>query len=508
MITKQSIGKPPKRVKGGPSEKVLMVVGATGAGKSTLINGMVNYILGVEWKDDFRFKLIEEDKSVSQAYSQRKDITAYTIYPQKGSAIPYIFTIIDTPGFGDTEGLKRDRLIISQIKEFFSIPPPNGIDHLDAVGFVTQVSLARLTPTQEYIFNSVLSIFGNDVSKNIFMMLTFADGQHPPVLEAISRANIPSGKYFKFNNSALFAKNKETEESFDAMFWKMGYLSFQNFFTEFAKAESVSLRLTKEVLNEREQLQILIEGLNPQITMGLNKIEEMRQEELVLQHHVSEIETNKDFTYEVVITKPNYIDLKGTGRHTTTCLKCNYTCHQNCMIADDSSKRGCWAMNSATGNCRICTLNCFWSNHKNLPYIIKYESVVETRTSADLQMKYERAVSGKSKIEGMIEQLEEFLQGVHSGVLTMINKAQQSLRRLDEIALKPNPLTQVQYLELVIESEKNEAKPGWKQRVEYFEEAKRHAEILSKVKDVNAGQQIIQEKARSGEKWYSRFKFR
>ena len=498
MITKQSIGKPPKRVKGGPSEKVLMVVGATGAGKSTLINGMVNYILGVEWKDDFRFKLIEEDKSVSQAYSQRKDITAYTIYPQKGSAIPYIFTIIDTPGFGDTEGLKRDRLIISQIKEFFSIPPPNGIDHLDAVGFVTQVSLARLTPTQEYIFNSVLSIFGNDVSKNIFMMLTFADGQHPPVLEAISRANIPSGKYFKFNNSALFAKNKETEESFDAMFWKMGYLSFQNFFTEFAKAESVSLRLTKEVLNEREQLQTLIEGLNPQITMGLNKIEEMRQEELVLQHHVSEIETNKDFTYEVVITKPNYIDLKGTGRHTTTCLKCNYTCHQNCMIADDSSKRGCWAMNSATGNCRICTLNCIWSAHKNLPYIIKYESVVETRTSSDLQMKYERAVSGKSKIEGMIEQLEEFLQGVHSSVMTMINKAQQSLRRLDEIALKPNPLTQVQYLELVIESEKNEAKPGWKQRVEYFEEAKRHAEILSKVKDVNAGQQIIQEK---GSKW-------
>ena len=291
------------------------------------------------------------------------------------------------------------------------------------------------------------------------------------------------------------------------MFWKMGHLSFQNFFAEFAKAEKVSLRLTKEVLNEREQLQTLIEGLNPQITVGLNKIEEMRQEELVLQHHVSEIETNKDFTYEVVITKPNYIDLKGTGRHTTTCLKCNYTCHQDCQIADDSSKRGCWAMNRATGNCRICTLNCIWSDHKNLPYIIEYESVVETRTSADLQTKYERAVSGKSKIEGMIEQLEEFLQGVHSSVMTMINKAQQSLRRLDEIALKPNPLTQVQYLELVIESEKNEAKPGWKQRVEYFEEAKRHAEILSKVKDVKAGEKIIQEKARGGEKWYSRFKF-
>lgn len=507
MIARQSIGKAPRRVKGGLTEKVLMVVGATGAGKTTLINGMVNFILGVDWKDPFRYKLVVENKSVSQANSQTKDITAYTFYPMKGSAIPYTFTIIDTPGFGVTEGLKRDKFITSQIKEFFSIPPPNGIDHLDGIGFVTQASLARLTPPQEYIFNSVLSIFGNDVSKNIFMMLTFADGQQPPVLEAIKKANIPSDKYFKFNNSALFADNKETKESFDAMFWKMGFLSFQNFFAEFAKTESVSLRLTKEVLNEREELQALIEGLNPQITKGLNKIEEMRQEELVLQHHVKEIETNKDFTYEVEVTKPCYVSLQGTGRHTTTCLKCNYTCHKDCQIADDCNKRGCWAMDKTTGDCRICTLNCIWSDHKNLPYLIEYETVTETRTSAELQAKYETAVSGKSKVEGMIQQLELFLQGVHTGVMTMINRAQQSLRRLDEIALKPNPLTQVQYLELLIESEKNEAKPGWKQRVQYFEEAKRHAVILSKVKDAKEAQKMIQGNVRSGEGWYSRFKY-
>jgi len=507
MITRQSIGRPPRRVKGRLTEKVLMVVGATGAGKTTLINGMVNFILGVDWRDTFRYKLVVENKGVSQANSQTKEITAYTFYPMKGSAIPYTLTIIDTPGFGDTEGLKRDKFITSQIKEFFSIPPPNGIDHLDGIGFVTQASLARLTPPQEYIFNSVLSIFGNDVSKNIFMMLTFADGQQPPVLEAIKKANIPSDKYFKFNNSALFAENKETKESFDAMFWKMGFLSFQNFFAEFAKTESVSLRLTKEVLNEREQLQTLIEGLNPQITKGLNKIEEMRQEELVLQHHVKEIETNKDFTYEVEVTKPRYVNLKGTGRHTTTCLKCNYTCHQDCKIADDCEKRRCWAMDKRTGDCRICTLNCIWSDHKNLPYLIEYETVTEIRTSADLQAKYETAISGKSKVEGMIQQLEEFLQGVHTSVMTMINRAQQSLRRLDEIALKPNPLTQVQYLELLIESEKNEAKPGWKQRVQYFEEAKRHALILSKVKDAKEAQKMIQGNVRSGEGWYSRFKY-
>ena len=388
MIARQSIGKP-SRIGRGETEKVFMVVGATGAGKTTLINGMVNYILGVQWKDEFRFKVITEETKVTQAHSQTQDITAYTFNPMKGSAVPYTFTIIDTPGFGGTEGLRRDKKITEQIKEFFSIPPPDGIDHLDGVGFVVQASQARLTSTQEYIFDSILSIFGNDVSKNIFMMITFADGQRPPVLEAIKEAKIPSQseKYFKFNNSALFAENNEESElSFDEMFWKMGFLSFNQFFTEFPKAESVSLRLTQEVLNEREQLHVLIEGLNVQIMLGLNKLEEMRQEEIVLQQREMEIETNKDFTYTVDVTKPRYTSLEGTGQHTTTCGPCHTTCHTYCMIIDDAMKHYCWAMDEV-GNCRICPRHCSWSDHRNLPYLIQYVTMTETRTVEDLKKK-------------------------------------------------------------------------------------------------------------------------
>lgn len=528
MIARQSIGKP-YRIGRGEVEKVFMVVGATGAGKTTLINGMVNYILGVDWKDDFRFKVITEETQQSQAHSQTQDITAYTFHPMKGSAIPYTFTIIDTPGFGGTEGLERDKKITEQIKEFFSIPPPDGIDHLDGIGFVVQNSQARLTQTQEYIFDSILSIFGNDVSRNILMMITFADGQRPPVLEAIREANIPnhSEKYFKFNNSALFAENEESGEmSFDEMFWKMGSRSFEHFFEEFPKIESVSLHLTKEVLKEREELYVLVEGLNVQITLGLNKLEEMRQEEIVLQQREKEIETNKDFTYQVRVTKPVYTNLEDTGRHTTTCIPCNKTCHKNCKIPDDGKKHKCWAMDGR-GRCRICPQNCVWSEHKNRPYLIEYEAVMETRTAEDLKKKYHRAVRQKATSEQMMKLMEKSLQDVHVQVLTMIKKAQQSLRRLDEIALKPNPLTQVEYLELLIESEKREAKPGWKQRIKYLEVAKSHAEILSKVKDEKESQRLMQKLSRdvnvgeeektrksleklsldTADKWYSRFKF-
>ena len=132
------------------TEKVLMVVGATGAGKTTLINGMVNYILNVQWKNNFRFKLITEEKK-TQAKSQTTSITACTLHKMEGCRITYTMTIIDTPGFGDTAGLKNDELITEQIKEFFSLKGEHHIDHLDGIGFVTQSSLARLTHTHNSI---------------------------------------------------------------------------------------------------------------------------------------------------------------------------------------------------------------------------------------------------------------------------------------------------------------------------------------------------------------------
>ena len=48
-----------------------MLVGATGSGKSTLIDGIINYITDVSWHDDFRFSLVdltddEEKKHTNQ----------------------------------------------------------------------------------------------------------------------------------------------------------------------------------------------------------------------------------------------------------------------------------------------------------------------------------------------------------------------------------------------------------------------------------------------------------
>ena len=64
----------------------------------------------------------------------------------------------------------------------------------------------------------------------------------------------------------------------------------------------------------------------------------------------------------------------------------------------------------------------------------------------------------------------------------MIHQVQTSLQRLDEIALKPNPLTEVEYIDLLIDSEKQEARIGWRDRVQYYEAAKEQARVTAEVR--------------------------
>lgn len=51
-------------------EKTIMLVGATGSGKSTLVDGIVNYVMGVSFEDPFRFSLIQLEKEENKSHNQ------------------------------------------------------------------------------------------------------------------------------------------------------------------------------------------------------------------------------------------------------------------------------------------------------------------------------------------------------------------------------------------------------------------------------------------------------
>ena len=458
------------------SERVVMVVGATGVGKTTLINGMANYFFGVEWKDNFRFKLVTHDDEggKGQAKSKTKHITSYHFPRQRGANVPYGLTIIDTPGFGDTHGLEKDRRTMEQIRALFM--NPDGIIQLDGIGFVVQSSQGRLTATQRYIFDSILSIFRKDVEDIIFMMTTFADVHKQPVLDAVKKAEIKYRKAFKFNNSALFIDNAEVG-NFDEMFWKMCMTRFRDFFNHVDQVHSKSLQQTRGVLWEREQLNNYVEKISQQMQLGLTKINELHQDERAVKDHEAEILASKDFTYKVKVQKQRKIDLQGKGIYTTNCFKCSYTCHDNCRYPNDKDKINCCAMKN--GFCTVCPEKCKWDQHKNMPYRYKWYEVTETRTIDELQRRYNIATSGKFKVEALMASLDNDLKKMHQYVIQLMHQIKESLQRLSEIALRPNPLSVVDYINTLIEGEKQQGKDRYRERIQVLHEVRREAVLMS-----------------------------
>ncbi|XP_030264942.1 uncharacterized protein LOC115576554 [Sparus aurata] len=390
--------------------RTIMLLGATGAGKSTLINGMINYILGVEWEDSYRFKLVDEDPSKSQAHSQTSEVTVYKINHQQGFRIDHSLTIIDTPGFGDTRGIERDKMITEQLRNLFT--DQRGVSEVDAVCLVAQAALPRLTPTHD----SALSIFGRDVAENIRVLVTFADGQLPPVLKAIKESGVPCTKsedglplHFKFNNSALFADNKSSAAGsrskyggFDQMFWDMGANSMETFFVALNVIETKSLILTKEVLRERQQLENSVENLQVRVKIGLAKLEEIREVSEKLKAHEAEISRNENFEIEITVR-----------------------------------------------------------NSRN-------QEVKERVTVKELQERFNQAKDAKKPVEAMIARLTAEYDRVQAEVMKLMESSAQCLNRLKEIALKPDPLSTPEYIDLLIEGEKSEGRPGWKQRVQHL----------------------------------------
>ena len=472
-------------------EKVIMMVGETGSGKTTTINAMLNFIMGVEFEDQFRVSLIEEEDEEDQTKSVTKCITAYTIHHQPGFKTDYTFTIIDTPGFGDTDGITRDKEIMGQIKTFFSTEGFDGIDILDAVGFVVPSDPPRLTPSLRYIFDSVLSVFGKDIEDNIFMFCTWASlgRKLPGVLAAVNAAKIPHSGHFKFNHEGLFSLDRSDSEeeeikSLQAS-WNLGRANFRNFFTRLNLVEPKSLQMTKEVLLERAELEDALRNIQDNIMLGINELEKLNKEKEVLKKYEQDIDSKKHIQYEVTEQFTELADVPD-GFTAVNCKTCNVTCLKTRYPWKNSNLEDCWLFREVSGKaaskgCHKCPSECEWDAHKceEKYYVIKTKRI--TRTLGELQESYKDAAGRKMTAEQIIKECQERIDEVGDETVRLVEKARRCIERLDKIALKPDPLSTDDYIDLMIETEKAKAGDELTKRIQALMQLKERQEVRRNV---------------------------
>uniref|UniRef100_A0A3P9DA80 Septin-type G domain-containing protein n=1 Tax=Maylandia zebra TaxID=106582 RepID=A0A3P9DA80_9CICH len=244
--------------------KTILLVGETEAGKSTLINSLFNYSMGVKWEDEVWFQIVEEEKK-SQAESQTLDVIVYEIFGFEDKTLPYSLTIIDTPGYGDTRGIKHD-IISQQLLDLFG--SENGVHEVHALGLVMKMSDYRLSDRAINVFDSVMSLFGENMEKNVVALITHSDGRRPKnAFRALEAANIKCAKneknqpvHFLFNSCQHEERTEENEISLEFA-WTVTERGMREFTAFLEKGTAQRLMISVEVLNERIRLTTCIQNL-------------------------------------------------------------------------------------------------------------------------------------------------------------------------------------------------------------------------------------------------------
>ncbi|XP_056316875.1 uncharacterized protein LOC130231551 isoform X2 [Danio aesculapii] len=476
--------------------KVILMVGETGTGKTTIINTMVNHLLGVKFEDQEFYQITEEEEQqADQTQSQTSEITVYEVFVEEN---PISLTIIDTPGYGDTRGHEKDAEIAEYLSRLFS--DEDGVHDIDAVCFVMKASQNRLSGKELYIFHAVLSLFGKDIENNIVFLLSYSDGGPPAdALNAIDKAEIPCrrdsrGKpvHFLFNNRQKEKREEEYEHMIRSA-WEMGERSINKFFTIMEEKNRKSVQMTLDVMKERTRLDACVCNLKDRIIEKEQKNDELTQIQKALKENRDKIVKNENFQFKVnkvVKEKVPIVNEWWWNSNATCCSVCKENCHEwNCSWVSSNNLSWCHVMSN--NHCTVCSGKCHYTKHvkENKKYVTKTEEVIMTFN--ELQQQYEDREQqpeisfDKKKYENTKKKHEEIMKGTEiedelikdlkknkSEKSKLLQEAYMSIMRLSYIALKADSAFTLQHLDFLIPRLKEEeGKEEWVKKLEELKKA-------------------------------------
>lgn len=340
----------------------ILMLGETGSGKTALLNCLTNYLMNIDYSNDYRYKLIVEDSSlITPEKSTTKTLNTYNIIFNN-----ILFKVIDTPGYGDTSGPEKDKETTNSIKYLFE----NELDGLNLIGFVAKSSENKLTDRQQFIIDNILDLFGNDVVSNILVLMTFYDGSEPQMAKVLPKNEIFKDKiipncgkfwYLTFNNSSMYNKNES--DFFLKNYFEISRNSFGKFLEKLYSITPVSTLASKKVLEKRLILEFKLNKLNDEKEKYKELLSNKENQIKNIEEQQKMYDSSKKKIFEFYNEK--IIKEKITNNsYNILCKNCYKVCKENVIIKNKIDIN----MNNL-GLCKIC--NCSYKKHEYVDYIIK-----------------------------------------------------------------------------------------------------------------------------------------
>ncbi|XP_026097422.1 uncharacterized protein LOC113068781 [Carassius auratus] len=430
--------------------KSILLVGETGTGKTKLINVMINYMLCVQREDKVWFEITDDQSDRTLVHSQTSSITIYEFYLQES---PIHLTIIDTPGYGDTRGIEKDKEIA---RNLLGLSSDDCLHKLDAVCLVIKADQNRLSDRQTYIFDAVQSLFGEDIAENIVLLLTHSRGVHPKnALTAVEEAKIKCAVneqnqpvFFQFDNcqGETFLPEYQMAQK---QTWDLSLSEITKFFTFIENIKPKTLKMTQGVLQKRKQLETNISNLQLTDQKISQKQKELKQAQEAVGQNMKVAEENQNFEYEADVIYKEKVDI---DRSVASVAMCCTVCEENCHYP------GCWRVTDVSwckvmknNHCTVCTNKCHYSKHIKEDKIYVTKKMKEKKTNEGLKKKYNHSIKKIKEGVFWVKKLEEDLHNIEKEKVKMVMETFNCVETLDLIALNTDSLIILQHVDFLTE---------------------------------------------------------
>ncbi|XP_056594364.1 uncharacterized protein LOC130413293 [Triplophysa dalaica] len=462
------------------AHKIILIVGVTGTGKTTLINTMINYTCGVQREDKIWIEITDDQSDRTSAHSQTSIITVYGVYIPESSVD---LTIIDTSGCGDSRGTGHEKEIARSLQHLCK--SDHLVQQIDALCLVIKADQTRLTDRQQYIFDAVQSLFVEDIEENIVLLFTHSNGLPPnKALTAVKEAKVKCAVneenqpiYFLFDNCQSETLEEEYQTT-QKQSWDLSYKGVAQFFKFLDKINSKTLNLTQQVLKHRKQLEANICNLQSRVQEIELKQNELKQTKEALEKHKQDVEEKDNFEYTVQVPYNVKVDIDpAVAKKALLCTVCEENCHYP----------GCWWVTNLAWcevmrkkYCTVCTNKCHYSKHVKEGKIYAVKSREEKMTYEDLKKKYENKMSD---YESLVNKLKDEVHELEKDKLKLLIEAYHSVESLEMIALNTGSLFILQHIDFLIEKLKEIKEP---EKAEHLENIKKitNQESLANMKKI------------------------
>lgn len=379
----------------------IVIIGRTGAGKTTFINTATNLFHRVRYMSprlvaitqsilildkngdeqklllannikEFAKKQSEHDGGQNEAQTQKCNI--YTFENEN-----FKFSLIDTPGLGDTRGPEQDDKNAQNI-----VAAVEAITDFHGIILVHKASDARSDTTIVYLINRLKSILTEECKPNFFICFTHVlNSKKIDAEKSLSTLNIPLDKKVLFENDCfqppLLLKNYYNEDEWEDYVdtsnknWVKNQTNFDRLLVMLQAVKAHSARGIVELFEDNQVMTRIvlkechkIETLNKDRQIAIEKEAELKLKLAVM-------EANKDFTQtlqEKVVTKKKIkvgvpMEVSIAPSKITQCLTCLKLCHNPCYLDQVYSRghislKGCAAFHGRE-TCQSC--NHHYSTH-------------------------------------------------------------------------------------------------------------------------------------------------